>query len=99
MSLCVSSEPTLNTPELVSEPQELSRTLRSAGGGSLAGSLGLCIMSAPTKLLKPTEVLDLRTEVEVVILGRGLSRDVLWLPSADLARGGLGGVRRRAVPM
>lgn len=94
MSLCVSSEPTLNTPELVSEPQELSRTLRSAGGGSL----GLC-MSAPTKLLKPTEVLDLRTEVEVVILGRGLSRDVLWLTSADLARGGLGGVRRRAVPM
>ena len=98
MSLCVSSEPTLNTPELVSEPQELSRTLRSAGGGSLAGSLGLC-MSAPTKLLKPTEVLDLRTEVEVVILGRGLSRDVLWLTRADLARGGLGGVRRRAVPM
>ena len=55
-----------------------------------------------TELLKPTEVLDLwrSTEVEVVILDLGLSRDELWLlMMTDLTRAGLGGVSRREVPM
>ena len=100
--LCVSSEAALNTPELVSEPQELSLTPRITGeSGSVASGPNLYLFRF-TALLKPTEVLDLlrSTEVEVVILDRGLSRDELWLlMMTDLTRAGLGGVSRREVPM
>ena len=75
--LCVSSEAALNTPELVSEPQEVSRTPRiTEESGSAASGPSLYLFRF-TELLKPTEVLDLlrSTEVEVVILDRGAHFD------------------------
>ena len=100
--MCVSSEAALNTPELVSEPQEVSRAPRITEESASASGAPCLYLLRFTELLKPTEVLDLcsSTEVEVVILDLGLSRDELWLLiMTDLTRAGLGGVRRREVPM
>ena len=100
--MCVSSEAALNTPELVSEPQEMSRAPRITEESASASGAPCLYLLRFTELLKPTEVLDLcsSTEVEVVILDLGLSRDELWLLiMTDLTLAGLGGVRRREVPM
>ena len=99
--MCVSSEAALNTPELVSEPQEVSRAPRITEES--ASPISCLYLFRLTALPKPTEVLDLlrSTEVEVVIRDRGLSREPeLWLLiMTDLTLAGLGGVRRREVPM
>lgn len=100
--MCVSSEAALNTPELVSEPQEMSRAPRITEESASASGASCLYLLRFTELLKPTDVLDLcsSTEVEVVILDLGLSRDELWLLiMTDLTLAGLGGVRRREVPM
>ena len=96
------SGPRLYTPELVSEPQEVSRAVLRQSGWSV---VALCSLVTPgLAVLTPTEVCDLLSSaVLVLIRGRGRSSEECeaapQLSSSPRTLGGLGGLSRLWVPM